>query len=86
MAASFRTHEATDPNRSIGLFARARADRSVLPLALQGRDGAGGRTRTGMGIRPTDFRTTSAFAAARRRSWSGLSLHRGRLALGAARL
>ena len=36
---------------------------------------------------PTDFRTTSAFAAARlARSWSGLSLHHCVAALGAARL
>ena len=36
---------------------------------------------------PTDFRTPSAFAAAQEeRSWSGLSLHRGVAALGAARL
>src|SRR5271169_1728856 len=35
---------------------------------------------------PTDFHTTSAFAAANRRSWSGLSLHHGVAALGAARL
>lgn len=28
--------------------------------------GAGGRGRTGKGFRPTDFRTTSAFAAALR--------------------
>ena len=27
--------------------------------------GAGGRDRTGKGFRPTDFRTTSAFAAGR---------------------
>lgn len=40
-----------------------------------------------MGIRPTDFRTTSAFAATQDgRSWSGLSLHRSVAALGAARL
>ena len=38
--------------------------------------GAGGRDRTGKGFRPTDFRTTSAFAAGpgSDRSWSGLSL------------
>jgi hypothetical protein len=36
---------------------------------------------------PTDFRTPSAFAAAQGgRSWSGLSLHHGVAALGAARL
>ena len=35
---------------------------------------------------PTDFHPTSAFAAAVRRSWSGLSLHHGVSALGAARL
>ena len=36
---------------------------------------------------PTDFRTPSAFAAAQDgRSWSGLSLHPGVVALGAARL
>ena len=36
---------------------------------------------------PTDFLTPSAFAAAQHgRSWSGLSLHRGVAALGAARL
>jgi hypothetical protein len=36
---------------------------------------------------PTDFRTTSAFAAVQEgRLWSGLSLHRGVSALGAARL
>src|SRR5438132_9265073 len=52
------------------------------------RCGAGGGTRTLMAFRPTDFRTTSAFAAAIRRLWSGLSLHRfPRLReLGAARL
>lgn len=38
-------------------------------------------------IRTSDPRihTTSAFAAVRRRSWSGLSLHRGLMPLGAAR-
>ena len=35
---------------------------------------------------PTDFRTTSAFAAAGRRSWSGLSLRPSPKAVGAARL
>jgi hypothetical protein len=35
---------------------------------------------------PTDFHTTSTFAAAKWRSWSGLSLHRCVAALGAARL
>ena len=41
-------------------------------------NGAGGRTRTGTGLLPTDFHTTSTFAAMSRdetRSWSGLSLH-----------
>jgi len=39
-----------------------------------------------MGIRPTDFHTTSVFTAAAWRSWSGLSLHRSDAAVGAARL
>ena len=38
------------------------------------------------GQSPTDFRTTSTFAAARRRSWSGLSLRHSPKALDAARL
>ena len=50
--------------------------------------GAGGRDRTGKGFRPTDFRTTSAFAAGpgSDRSWSGLSLRHSPKALDAARL
>ncbi len=41
--------------------------------------GADGRTRTGTGLLPTDFHTTSTFAAASQRMslWSGLSLHQG---------
>lgn len=50
-------------------------------------DGAGGRNRTGTALRPTDFLTRYGF---RRRPvgrlWSGLSLHRSPLAVGAARL
>lgn len=38
------------------------------------------------GQSPTDFRTTSTFAAAHRRSWSGLSLRHSPKALDAARL
>src|SRR6185312_16586556 len=61
--------------------------------------GARGRTRTGMGLPPRDFRTTTAFAAARPATdddrgpshlWSGLYLHpaerpRGSRGLGGGR-
>ena len=36
----------------------------VGEIAKMDLSGAGGRTRTGMGLPPTDFLTTSAFAAA----------------------
>lgn len=48
--------------------------------------GANGGTRTRTPIQEADFHTTSTFAAAGWRSWSGLSLHHGLSALGAARL
>src|SRR5690606_18564448 len=49
----------------------------LKPLLQNAGGGARGRTRTGMTARSRDFRTTSAFAAGRGRSWSGARLHHG---------
>src|SRR5690242_734182 len=50
----------------IGYAAKMRAAHAEPgePRVRRDRGGAGGRDRTGTGSRPTDFRTTSAFAAA----------------------
>ena len=52
-----------------------------------GKPGAGDRNRTGTGLSALRiFLPATAFAAATRRLWSGLSLHHGVAAVGAARL
>src|SRR6516165_8689601 len=52
-----------------------------------GKLGAGDRNRTGTGLSALRiFLPATAFAAATRRLWSGLSLHHGVAAVGAARL
>ena len=71
------------PATKLGQLLRARATRPALsdvpeadPPEVRNESfmdfGAGGRDRTGKGFRPTDFRTTSAFAAGPVRTVRGL--------------
>ncbi len=85
LAISARCSAASSARPSSRRQDMTRTPPATLPRHISERIWCGRRDSNPHSQRETDFLTTSAFAAASRRSWSGLSLRHGLSAEGAAR-